>query len=306
MSKVRADSRAVQLAVLVPAALVALAVLVLAARWLLGVPAVEAFVDRYPGVATAPETTPVGLPAWLGWQHFLNFFFLVLIVRTGWQIRTTRRPAAYWTRDNRRFVRTRGKPTKISLDAWLHLSLDVLWLLNGLVFAVLVFATGHWVRLVPTSWDVFPNAVSVALQYLSLDWPTENGWVHYNALQLLTYFVTVFVAAPLAAVSGFRMSGAWSKRWKRASSAFPMEVARKIHFPVMIYFVLFVVVHVTLVLATGALRNLNHIYAARDDGSWVGFWIFAGSLVVVVAAWVLARPAFLQPVASLTGKVTRR
>jgi hypothetical protein len=26
-----------------------------------------------------------------------------------------------------------------------------------------------------------PNAVSAALQYVSLDWPTENGWVNYNA-----------------------------------------------------------------------------------------------------------------------------
>ncbi|WP_218157734.1 hypothetical protein [Saccharopolyspora shandongensis] len=28
-------------------------------------------------------------------------------------------------------------------------------------------------------------------------WPTENGWVHYNALQQLAYFTTVFVAAAL-------------------------------------------------------------------------------------------------------------
>ena len=43
---------------------------------------------------------------------------------------------------------------------------------------------------------MFPNALSVVIQYLSLDWPTENGWVAYNGLQLFAYFVTVFVAAP--------------------------------------------------------------------------------------------------------------
>ncbi|MEU5849212.1 hypothetical protein [Saccharopolyspora shandongensis] len=47
-------------------------------------------------------------------------------------------------------------------------------------------------------WEVFPNALSAALQYASLDWPTENGWVHYNALQQLAYFTTVLVATPLA------------------------------------------------------------------------------------------------------------
>ena len=74
----------------------------------------------------------------------------------------------------------------------------------------------------------------------------------------------------------------------------------------MLYFVAFIVVHVTLVLATGALRNLNHMYAASDDGGWAGFWIFAASLAVTVAAWFLARPIFLRPIASLTGKVTSR
>ena len=63
---------------------------------------------------------------------------------------------------------------------------------------MVLFVTGQWMRIVPTSWDVFPNAVSAALQYVSLDWPTENGWVNYNALQLLAYFTTVFIAAPLA------------------------------------------------------------------------------------------------------------
>jgi hypothetical protein len=82
-------------------------------------------------------------------------------------------------------------------------------------------------------------------------------------------------------------------------------VARAIHFPVMLYYVLFTIVHVTLVLATGALRNLNHMYGGSDAENWVGFWIFAASIVVMAAAWFAARPLLLRPVASLTGSVTR-
>ena len=145
-----------------------------------------------------------------------------------------------------------------------------------MVFAVLLFATGQWMRIVPTSWDVFPNALSAALQYASLNWPTENGWVNYNALQLLTYFITVFIAAPLAFITGLRMSSAWPKKAAGLNKAFPIEWARAVHFPVMIYFVAFIVVHVFLVLATGALRNLNHMYAVTDDDGWLGFWFFAG------------------------------
>jgi thiosulfate reductase cytochrome b subunit len=290
----------------VPAALVALVLAVLLAKWAMGLGGVKDFLAAYPGHSELPEGAPVGFPAWLAWQHFLNGFLLLLIIRTGWQVRTQNRPAAYWTRNNKGLIRTKNAPTKISLELWFHLTLDALWILNGIVFAVLVLATGQWVRIVPTSWDVFPNALSAALQYASLNWPTENGWVNYNALQLLTYFVTVFIAAPLAFISGLRTSSAWPKKAAALNKAYPIEVARAIHFPVMIYFVAFIVVHVFLVLATGALRNLNHMYGVSDDVSWVGFGFFAASVAVMVAAWFLARPLFLRPVASLMGKVSNR
>ncbi|MCX8454735.1 cytochrome b/b6 domain-containing protein [Paenarthrobacter ureafaciens] len=287
-------------------ALVIALILVLVAQWLRTLDPVKQFLTDYPGHSELPEGAPTGLPAWLGWQHFLNMFFIVLIIRSGWQVRTTTRPPGYWTRNNKGFIKTRNAPTKISLDLWFHLTLDALWVLNGLIFIVLLFATGQWMRIVPTSWDVFPNAVSAGLQYASLNWPLENGWVNYNALQLLTYFITVFIAAPLAIITGIRMSGAWPKK-AAVNKFYPIEAARKVHFPVMIYFVAFVIVHVTLVLATGALRNLNHMYASTDDAnSWWGFAIFAASIVVTAAAWFLARPLFLRPIASLMGKVTNR
>lgn len=298
-------ARLFKLAWIIPASLVLLVLVVLAAQWLRDIPSVRTFVAEYPGHSELPEGAPTGLPAWIGWQHYLNAFFMLLIIRSGWQVRTTNRPKAHWTRNNRGLVRTKNPPTKISLELWFHLSLDTLWVLNGITFAVLLFTTGQWTRIVPTSWDVFPNAVSTVIQYASLSWPTENGWVNYNSLQLLTYFITVFIASPLALISGLRMSSVWPKKAEKLNRIYPIEVARSLHLPVMLYFVFFLVVHVTLVLATGAIRNLNHVYAARDDGEWVGFWVFAASLVVMVAAWFLARPLFLRPIASLTGSVTR-
>ncbi|MFB0835573.1 cytochrome b/b6 domain-containing protein [Arthrobacter halodurans] len=285
-------------------AVVALGLLVLAARWLVTLDAVQGFLATYPGHTELPADAPTGFPAWLAWQHFLNAFFLVLIIRTGWQVRSTARPPAHWTRNNKGLIKTKNPPKRISIDLWLHLTLDALWVLNGAVFMVLVFATGQWMRIVPTSWEVLPNAASAALQYASLDWPLENGWVNYNSLQVLAYFTTVFIAAPLAIATGLRMSEAWPKK-AAVNKVFPIEAARAVHFPVMIYFVLFVIVHVALVFATGALRNLNHMYAVRDDAGWLGFWIFAASVVAMVGAWFLARPVFLAPVASLTGKVSR-
>ena len=286
-------------AVVAPLAVVGLGLLVLGARWLVTLDGVRHFLADYPGAYALPAWTPVGFPAWVGWQHFLNAFFLILIIRSGWRVRRDARPTAFWS--------PRWNPKrKISLQLWLHQALDVLWLGNGVVFVVLLFATGQWVRIVPTSWAVVPNAISAGLQYLSLDWPTEDGWVAFNSLQQLSYFAVVFLAAPLAAVTGVRMSGVWPSRARRLSRAYPIEVARAVHFPVMLFFVGFVVVHVTLVFATGALRNLNHLYAGDDSTGWVGFAVFAGSAVVTVAALVLARPLVVAPIANLFGKVSAR
>ena len=120
--------------------------------------------------------------------------------------------------------------------------------------------------------------ISVAIQYLSLDWPTETGWVDYNSLQLIAYFITVFVAAPLALITGLgHVAGAvhpvprdqlacsasrWPGRcisWCCAGSCCSSWSTSP------------------WCSTTGALRNLNHMYAGRDDETWVGFWIFAAS-----------------------------
>ncbi|GAA3639656.1 hypothetical protein GCM10022200_23920 [Microbacterium awajiense] len=279
---------------------------VLAVRWLLSTPWGIDLLAAFPGEYHLPEGAPVGFPAWLGWQHFFNVFLMVLIIRSGLTIRTEKRPTAFWT--------PRGNPKgKVSLTIWFHQALDLLWILNGVAFVVLLFVTGQWMRIVPTSWEVFPNAFSAALQYVSLDWPTENGWVNYNSLQQLAYFTTVFLAAPLAIATGFRMSGWWPKNAKALSKAYPIEWARAVHFPVMLYFVAFIIVHVALVFATGALRNLNHMYAAQGSvdpnayaDNWAGFWIFIASIVVIAAAWTAARPLVLAPIARLFGTVSGR
>ncbi|MEV7526889.1 cytochrome b/b6 domain-containing protein [Agrococcus sediminis] len=273
-------------------------ILVAIARWFVGLEPIAAFVEQYHGTAPLPEGAPVGIPPWLSWSHFANALLIVLIIRSGLQVRAERKPEAYWT--------SKRTGTKASLTVWLHTSLDVLWVLNGVVFVVLLIATGQWMRIVPTTWEVVPHAISAGLQYATLDWPVEDGWVAYNALQQLAYFATVFIAAPLAIITGVRMSGWWPKGNERLDRAYPIAWARAVHFPVMLYFVVFIVTHVLLVLTTGALRNLNHMYAARDADDWIGFLWFAGSLLVIAGAWIAARPALLVPIAQRFGTVSSR
>ncbi len=85
----------------------------------------------------------------------------------------------------------------------------------------------------PTTGAVFPHAGAVLIQCLSLDWLTENGWIAYNGLQQLAYFITVFVAAPVALITGLGMSPALSTRFKRVSKVLSIQAARSLHFLVL-------------------------------------------------------------------------
>jgi len=307
---------------LLPIGFVLLIVAVAAAKGLRGTEWAQRFIARYPGtVEPAGAEQHAGFPVWAGLQHFFNLFFMIFIIRSGVQILSDH-PRLYWTRhstpgkdwfriqkpvpadplwtakqDSISLPGQVGLPGirhSIGLARWWHLGTDTLWLANGAVFYVLLFTTSHWQRLVPTSWQVFPNALSVLIQYTSLDWPAEHGWVAYNSLQLLAYFITVFVAAPLALITGLGMSPALSTRFKRISKALSIQTARSLHFLVLAWFLVFIVLHVAMVFMTGLLPNLNHMYALRDSNGWLGLWVFLASMVVVTAGWLAATPFTLR------------
>ncbi len=307
---------------LLPIGFVALIVAVAVAKGLRNASPVQRFIQHNPGVVeTGGSGRGAALPIWVGVQHFFNLFLLIFIVRSGLQILTDH-PRLYWTRHStpgKDWFRIQkpvppdplwtakkdsislpgqiglpGLRHSIGLARWWHLGIDVLWLVNGVVFYVLLFTTGEWRRVVPTSWSVIPNAVSVLIQYLSLNWPAETGGGAYNSLQLFAYFITIFIAAPLAFITGLGMSPALSTRFRRISKVLSIQTARSLHFLVLVWFLLFIVIHVALVFTTGLLHKLNHVYAGRTDGSWVGFWIFAATMAVVVAGWVAATPFTLR------------
>jgi thiosulfate reductase cytochrome b subunit len=305
---------------LLPIGFVVLLLAVGFAQELRQVPAVQSFITNHPGTIP-PRNGIIGIPAWVGWQHFFNLLLMMFIIRSGIQILADH-ARLYWTRHSTpgkewfRFqnevppdplwtakqdsvalpgqIGLPGIRHSIGLARWWHLGMDTLFVLNGAVFYILLFTTGQWQRLVPTSWDYIPNAASVALQYLSLQWPAEHGWMAYNALQLIAYFITVFIAAPAAILTGLGMSPALSTRFRWVSSLLSIQAARSLHFLVMVWFVLFIIGHVGLVFTTGMRTNLNYMFAARNDASWAGFWVFAAAMVIVVVAWVGATPFTLK------------
>jgi thiosulfate reductase cytochrome b subunit len=264
-------------------------------------PSVQDFLMRYPGVITPPLDAPVGIPVWLNVTHFLNMLFLMLIIRTALSIRSKKRPPAFVT--PRRGLLGQP-PRRIGINVWLHNTVDVLWMLNGVAYAVLLFTTGQWVRIVPTTWDVIPNAISAAIQYLTFTWPVENPWVAYNSLQTLSYFGVVFVLAPLAILTGVRLSSAWPLDAPGLNRVLPERPIRLLHNIVLFAFMAFIVVHVSLVFFTGAVLNLNVMFAARNDLSFVGTTIFIAALAMLTGVWFALTDSIQKKLARLTGEVT--
>jgi hypothetical protein len=158
----------------------------------------------------------------------------------------------------------------------------------------LLFATDQWLRLVPLTWEVFPAALSTALQYLSLNFPVDHSWTRYNGLQQLSYFVTVFVAAPVSILTGLMQSPAISNSLGWIGRIFNRQAMRSLHFISFAWFVTFILAHGAMVFITGLRQNTNHMFAGVDDASWTGLPFFLLAMAILAAAWAIASPFTLR------------
>ena len=319
--KIRIGNRWVNVLWALPLIFLALVLGVTTAQALRELPTVQSFLLRYPGVPTTAAAVTSGFPVWLRLLHFLNLFFMTFIVRAGVQILADH-PRLYWKRDctpgTEWFRFQSAVPTgriwtakddsvtlpgwlgipgirhSIGLARWWHFSITLLWMINGIVFYILLFTTNQWQRVVPTTWEVFPNAVSTALQYLSLTFPEDHSWTRYNSLQQIAYFLTIFLAAPTSILTGLMQSPAISNRLGWFGRALNRQRARSIHFLAMWWFLLFILAHVTLVFITGARINLNMMWAGVNNDSWSGFAVVVPALIFVGVTWWWVSPFTLR------------
>jgi DMSO/TMAO reductase YedYZ molybdopterin-dependent catalytic subunit/thiosulfate reductase cytochrome b subunit len=284
-----------------------------------------------PSLKETPATQQaIGFPWWLRLSHWVNFFFLVTLIRSGLSILADH-PRLYWNngctpgsewarftplivptnkvwtakQDARYLSPILGLPgyrhTVGIARSWHFLNVPF-FLLNGVAFTVLLFSTDQWKKLVPVSWQVIPDAWSVFVYYATFNMPIEpNGFYQYNALQQLSYFAVVFILAPIALVSGMAMSPAIENRFHWLPKMFGnRQGARSVHFLVMLAYLGFLIIHVAMIAATGLNRNMNHIIHGADTDNPSGLLIGIAILLFTVLFGVLAqwiswkRPRSLQ------------
>lgn len=256
-------------------------------------------------------------PLWLRVTHLINFLFMGMLIRSGIEIiashprfylndhctpgsewiRFTRdkvpmEEGAFTARDDQRslspVIALPGR-AKIGLGRAWHGIATSFWMLNGLVYVVLLFATGAWRRLVPTTWQILPDAWDSLLTYLHLRAPSLCDFTPYDALQQLGYFTIVFIAAPLMIITGPAMSPAVVGRLPWYAKMFGgRQVARSLHFLGMALYLAFAVVHVGLVFIVHAPHNLTHIVFGHDDPNRVGqaYVTVIATIIVAVALWL--------------------
>ena len=315
---------------LIPLGIAALVLSIAVVREMARYPWFGEFIAKYPGTS-AEYVQPVssGFPWWLRWQHFLNLLFMMFIIRAGLQIladhprlylnagsrpdtewlrlrgpvpsdrRDSDDPGSVWTakEDSVALPKHLGIPGfrhSVGLARWWHFSFDLLWLVNGVVFYVLLFSTDEYKRLIPTSLEVFPNALSTAMQYLSLDLPENAGFSTYNALQLLAYFITVFIAAPVALVTGLLQAPAIAGRFGTGAGLLNRQVARTLHFGVLVWMLVFIAVHTLMIFVTGFVGNVNHMTLGTDTKSWTGVALYLVWMAVVIGFWFAASPLTIR------------
>jgi methionine sulfoxide reductase catalytic subunit len=269
-------------------------------------------------VASTGGSEPRGFPVWIRWTHYANLFFLFLVMRSGLSILMDH-PRLYWNNDCTPGTEwVRFTPIEVPKDriwtakddaryispfialpgykhtpgmgrSW-HFIADYGFILVGVIYVGMLFASGQWPRLIPTSWAIFPAAWGTFVHYATFHFPIEpDGYYAYNALQQLAYFVVVFIMAPLSILTGIAMSPA-------IDNAFPWfprmfggrQGGRSLHFLLLVGYVAFTIFHVSLVLLTGAQRNFNHIVLGTDATRPLGLILGCIGLALVVASWVVA------------------
>jgi sulfoxide reductase catalytic subunit YedY len=254
----------------------------------------------------------LGFPIWLRIDHWINFIFMGLLIRSGIQILGSY-PRLYWNEHSQpgtewaKFTKKKIPNDKlwITLDQevhvpmWLgqpgekHLGLGrhwhffsiLFWMLNGVVYVVLLFATGEWTRLIPTSWSIFPDAWHTFVTYITFHLPPASAFHPYDPLQQLAYAGVVFLLGPFLIVTGAAQSPAIAARAPWFVNLFGgKQRARSLHFLGLLAFVAFIIVHVALVIITGFGPNMDKIVLGQDHGNeglavGIGLGIIAATFI---------------------------
>ncbi|MGH3849089.1 MAG: cytochrome b/b6 domain-containing protein, partial [Pseudonocardiaceae bacterium] len=240
---------------------------------------------------------PPFFPLWVVITHFLNVFLMLLLARSGLEIlsafpklywRDDCPPGREWARFSKKMFGADSRRIWSSLDeeeSWSpvvalpgrknlglgrhwHFMTVQFWILTGAVYLALVFATGYWHYLIPTRWSIIPDSIKAVGTYLHFQLPSTIPGQPFEPAQKLSYFLVIFVLAPLQIATGAAMSPTLLARFPRYGKIFGgKQGARSLHFLGLCGFAAFTAVHTFIVIIHGVPDEFTKIVLADPTGS---------------------------------------
>jgi thiosulfate reductase cytochrome b subunit len=132
--------------------------------------------------------------------------------------------------------------------------------LTGAVYLLAGVFTGHFRRhIVPRSAELKPDLFWRDMtNHARLRIRAATGGPQYGVLQKCAYFAVVFLALPLALLTGLSMSPAITAAFPFLSRSFGgFQSARTIHFFTFLILMLFLFVHVMMIIRSGFKRQMR-------------------------------------------------
>lgn len=267
-----------------------------------------------------PNASNLGFPIWLRINHFINLFCIFFLIRSGLQILADHpklywndhcRPGSEWIKFGKKKMPTNRLFTSMdeaedvspvfaipgghhNLGAgrnW-HFLFVPLWVLNGLSYVTLLFATGQWRRLIPTNWSIIPEAWQSALTFASLNAPPPSSFDPYDPLQQLVYAAVVFVLAPFMIATGLAQSPALIARYPWYARLFGgRQTARSLHFIGLLLMVSYVLTHLIMVILVHFPRDVERMFSmfgSPGASSAAAFALSTAALLFVIGFHIAA------------------
>lgn len=130
----------------------------------------------------------------------------------------------------------------------------------GVIYLLIGIGGGHFrSHIWPKARELAPHLVVRDLvNHLRLRIPAATGGPQYGLLQKCSYSLVVFIAAPLIVVTGLTMSPAVTAAFPFLLSVFGgYQSARTVHFFSFVALLMFVMVHVVMVVASGFKHQIR-------------------------------------------------
>lgn len=239
---------------------------------------------------------PEFFPCWVVVTHFLNLFFMLLLFRSGLEVLSAFPklywhdgcpPGREWLRLSKKMYAADARRPWTSLDeeeSWSpvlampgrrnlglgrhwHFMTIQFWILTGVVYVVLAFTTGYWHYLVPEHWSLLPDSIRAVGTYLHFETPAKIPGQPFEPAQKLSYFLVIFVLAPVQIATGAAMSPSLLARFPWYGRIFGgKQGARSLHFLGMCAFAAFIAVHLLMVIVHGVPKEFAAIVLGDPEG----------------------------------------